>query len=94
MKQLVKIMGAFTLGFGLMSCGDSPVESKDLNVDTKGNLYISIRDVNGTILTAGDSVKVTLLEIDKKPRFADSLGTITYKNLQVGSYQVLVEKEG
>jgi len=77
-----------------MSCGDSPVESKDLNVDTKGNLYISIRDVNGTILTAGDSVKVTLLEIDKKPRFADSLGTITYKNLQVGSYQVLVEKEG
>ena len=44
MKQLVKIMGAFTLGFGLMSCGDSPVESKDLNLDTKGNLYISIRD--------------------------------------------------
>lgn len=87
-------MGALTLGYGLMSCGDSPVESKDVNVDSKGNLYISIRDVNGTVLTAGDSVKVTLLQIDSKARLADSLGTVEYKSLQVGSYQVLIEKEG
>lgn len=94
MNKMLKFMGALTLGYGLMSCGDSPVESKDVNVDSKGNLYISIRDVNGTVLTAGDSVKVTLLQIDSKARLADSLGTVEYKSLQVGSYQVLIEKEG
>ena len=94
MKQVVKWMGAATLGFGLMSCSDNSVESKDLNVDSKGNLYVTVRDANGTVLTAGDSVNVTLLKIDDKPRMADSLGTVLYKNLQVGSYQVLVEKAG
>lgn len=94
MKHVVKWMGAATLGFGLMSCSDNSVESKDLNVDSKGNLYVSVRDVNGTVLTAGDSVNVTLLKIEDKPRMADSLGTVLYKNLQVGSYQILVEKAG
>lgn len=94
MNKMMKWLGVTAMSFGLFACSENVAESKDVNVDAKGNVYVTLRDVNGNLLTAADSVKVTMLKVDKTPRTADSLGTVAYKDLQVGSYSILVEKTG
>lgn len=94
MNKMMKWLGVTAMSFGLFACSENVAESKDVNVDAKGNLYVTLRDVNGNLLTSADSVNVTLLKVDKTPRTADSLGTVAYKDLQVGTYSLLVEKTG
>ena len=96
-KKTLGYMAMAAFGLSLMACGSDVSQSENVDIDVKGTLFVSVRDVNGNVLSAADTtLSVTLLNSTntKGALNSDSLGTTKYKDLAVGSYQVLVKKAG
>jgi hypothetical protein len=88
MKKHLLLVPMALAALGLSACGDEPTAN---NVDTKANLFVKVMTSDQS---KADSVKLTLLTTKRKIAYTDSIGVAALNDLQVGSYNIQVEKSG